>query len=141
MSPWLRGRTHLHKTISESFFVLSGTVRLFDGQRWIDATAGDFLYVPVGGLHAFGNESDRPASMLLLFAPGAPREDYFEGLARIGQLSPEEQAAFFEHHDTYWIEHPHIRDGWTRETQADRRNLTSGSPCRKVCRHHGRPSR
>jgi mannose-6-phosphate isomerase-like protein (cupin superfamily) len=47
---------HFHKTISESFFILSGTVRLFNGERWIDATAGDFLYVPEGGVHAFHNE-------------------------------------------------------------------------------------
>lgn len=62
--------THFHRTISESFFILSGTLLLFDGARWIDATAGDFLYVPVGGLHAFRNDADEPASMLLLFAPG-----------------------------------------------------------------------
>jgi mannose-6-phosphate isomerase-like protein (cupin superfamily) len=41
--------THFHKTMSESFFILSGTMRLFDGDRWIDAHAGDFLYVPVAG--------------------------------------------------------------------------------------------
>ena len=29
---------HFHRAISESFFILSGTVRLFNGQRWIDAT-------------------------------------------------------------------------------------------------------
>src|SRR5689334_22128819 len=68
---------HFHKTMSESFFVLSGIIRLFDGARWIDATAGDFLFVPEGGIHAFNNESDEPAAMLLLFAPGAPREGYF----------------------------------------------------------------
>lgn len=61
---------HFHKTISESFFILSGTLRLFNGERWIDATAGDFLYVPEGGVHGFHNESDEPASLLLLFAPG-----------------------------------------------------------------------
>jgi mannose-6-phosphate isomerase-like protein (cupin superfamily) len=37
---------HFHRSISESFFVLSGVIRLFNGERWIDATAGDFLYVP-----------------------------------------------------------------------------------------------
>src|SRR5262249_46929835 len=72
---------HFHRTMSESFFILSGTVRFFNGERWIDATAGDFLYVPEGGLHAFQNESDEAASMLLLFTPGAPREAYFEALA------------------------------------------------------------
>jgi quercetin dioxygenase-like cupin family protein len=61
--------THFHRTISESFFILFGTVELFNGERWIRAKEGDFLYVPAGGLHAFKNESDEPASMLLLFAP------------------------------------------------------------------------
>jgi quercetin dioxygenase-like cupin family protein len=53
-------------------------VRLYDGARWLDAVVGDFLFVPEGGVHGFRNESGEPASMLLLFTPGAPREDYFE---------------------------------------------------------------
>jgi mannose-6-phosphate isomerase-like protein (cupin superfamily) len=97
---------HFHKTISESFFVLSGTVRLFNGERWIDARPGDFLYVPEGGIHAFRNESGEPASMLLLFAPGAPREPYFETLAEVAltgrRLTPEEWEEFCLRHDTYW---------------------------------------
>ena len=80
--PHTRGpNAHFHKTMSESFFILAGTVRLFNGERWIDARAGDFLHVPEGGIHGFHNESDEPTSMLLLFAPGAPREGYFEALA------------------------------------------------------------
>lgn len=94
---------HFHRAISESFFILSGTVRLFNGQQWIDATQGDFLYVPEGGVHAFRNESGAPASMLLLFAPGAPREGYFEGLAGLGNLTDEERAAFMVYHDTFWL--------------------------------------
>ncbi len=43
---------HFHKTMSESFFILSGMVRLFNGEHWIDATAGDLLYIPEGGVHA-----------------------------------------------------------------------------------------
>jgi mannose-6-phosphate isomerase-like protein (cupin superfamily) len=93
---------HFHKTISESFFVLSGTVWLLDGEKWIDATAGDFLYVPEGGLHGFRNESGEPASMLILFAPGAPREPYFEQVGQVSGLSKEEQEAFYLAHDTYW---------------------------------------
>lgn len=97
---------HFHKTISESFFILNGTVRVYDGKRWIDATEGDFLFVPEGGIHAFRNESGEPASMLLLFAPGAPREDYFETLAdaaRREALSGEAREEFFRRHDTYWL--------------------------------------
>jgi|SRR5688572_9439376 len=93
---------HFHRSISESFFVLSGTVRLFDGKRWQDGNPGDFLYVPEGGIHAFRNESGEPASMLILFAPGAPREDYFERVATASQMSPEERTEFYLRHDTFW---------------------------------------
>jgi mannose-6-phosphate isomerase-like protein (cupin superfamily) len=36
---------HFHRTFSESLFILSGTVRLYGGEKWVHATAGDFLYV------------------------------------------------------------------------------------------------
>jgi mannose-6-phosphate isomerase-like protein (cupin superfamily) len=90
--------------MSESFFVLSGTVRLYDGEGWRSATAGDFLYVPPGGIHGFRNESGEPASMLILFAPGAPREAYFEGIQDLPSMSEEEKAAFFLRHDNIWVE-------------------------------------
>jgi len=41
--------------------------------------------------------------MLILFAPGAPREPYFEQVATVSQLSAEEQAQFYLRHDTYWL--------------------------------------
>jgi mannose-6-phosphate isomerase-like protein (cupin superfamily) len=96
---------HFHKTFSESFFILSGTVRLYDGARWVDATTGDFLHVPEGGVHAFRNESEAPASMLILFAPGIPRERYFQELAEIADagrtLSYDEWTELFARHDQY----------------------------------------
>ncbi|MEU9317261.1 cupin domain-containing protein [Streptomyces sp. NPDC048295] len=97
-------KTHFHKRISESFYILDGTVRLFDGARWVDARKGDFLHVPQGGLHAFRNDSDAPADMLLLFTPGAPREEYFEQVSKLAHASEEERAAFFDRHDSYFVE-------------------------------------
>jgi quercetin dioxygenase-like cupin family protein len=98
---------HFHRTISESFYILSGVVSLYDGTGWIEAGAGDFLHVPQGGVHGFRNESGEEASMLLLFTPGAPREEYFEWLVEIGRgdrsLSPEERDDFYRRHDTYWV--------------------------------------
>jgi mannose-6-phosphate isomerase-like protein (cupin superfamily) len=94
---------HFHRSISESFFVLSGTVRLYDGTQWVDAHAGDFMFVPEGGVHGFRNESGEPASMLLLFAPGAPREGYFEGLADLASKSDTQRQEFMDYHDTYWV--------------------------------------
>ena len=98
---------HFHRTISESFFVLSGTVRLYDGNGWFDARPGDFDFVPEGGLHGFRNESGEPASLLILFTPGAPREAYFEGLVELaeGRWTPshEELQAFLEEHDNIYV--------------------------------------
>ena len=97
---------HFHRTMSESFYVLSGSVRLYDGARWIDGRPGDYVYVPEGGVHAFRNESGEPASMLILFAPGAPREAYFEGTAALGRglvMTDEERAAFLAAHDNILV--------------------------------------
>jgi mannose-6-phosphate isomerase-like protein (cupin superfamily) len=96
--------THFHKTIAESFFVLSGVVQLFDGLRWTRARPGDFLYVPTGGLHAFKNESDEPSSMLVLFTPGAPREEYFEKVAEMARRGGTELAEFLARHDSYFVD-------------------------------------
>ena len=104
---WTFGETesgpdpHFHRSISEQFYVLSGEVRLYDGRAWVTARSGDFLYVPEGGLHGFRGSGG--ASMLLMFAPGGPREDYFETLARGEQMSPEERDEFMLRHDTFWV--------------------------------------
>ena len=98
---------HFHRTISESFFVVSGTVQLFDGITWLEGRPGDFVYVPEGGLHGFRNESGEPASLLILFAPGAPREAYFEGMVELaeGRWTPshDELQGFMEKHDNIYV--------------------------------------
>ena len=98
---------HFHRTFSEAFFILSGNVRLYNGAKWLSATGGDFFYVPEGGVHGFRNDADEAASMLILFAPGAPRERYFEELAEISasgrRLSDEEWTELFTRHDQYMV--------------------------------------
>jgi hypothetical protein len=46
--------------------------------------------------------------MLILFAPGAPREGYFEGLIEMfgsgREVTPEEYREFCERHDTYFVD-------------------------------------
>ena len=104
------GRTgpdpHFHRTISESFFILDGTVTIYDGSDWVETRAGDFAHVPPGGIHGFRNDSGATASMLLLFTPGAPREEYFETLKKLGEgltMSDQERDAFFAAHDNIWL--------------------------------------
>jgi quercetin dioxygenase-like cupin family protein len=99
-----RADPHFHRTMSESFYILEGTVRIFDGSDWGDARVGDFVHVPPGGLHGFSNESGAPASMLIHFAPGAPREAYFEGLDRLTGMSEEEREAFLAQHDNLYVD-------------------------------------
>jgi mannose-6-phosphate isomerase-like protein (cupin superfamily) len=98
---------HFHRTMTESFFILEGSVRIYDGRDWIETRPGDFIHVPAGGIHGFRNESGEPASMLIHFAPGAPREGYFEGLAefgRTGRPGPDDLAEFYRRHDNVWLE-------------------------------------
>src|SRR5688572_23467690 len=98
---------HFHRTFTESFFLLAGQIQLYDGKDWFDAHPGDFDFVPEGGLHGFRNRSGESASLLILFAPGAPREAYFEGLVEIAegrwQPSHDELQAFLEEHDNIYV--------------------------------------
>jgi mannose-6-phosphate isomerase-like protein (cupin superfamily) len=94
---------HFHRGFSESFYVISGTVTLYNGDERLEVSEGGFLYVPPGGIHAFSNDSDVAASMLILFAPGIARERYFEELADIRRtgrtLTDAEWAELFARHD------------------------------------------
>jgi mannose-6-phosphate isomerase-like protein (cupin superfamily) len=103
---------HFHRTFSEAFFVTAGTIEFFNGDAWVAARAGDFLYVPMGGVHGFRAPSDEPSSMLILFAPAPAREQYFRELAEhrasgrraSGRtLSDEEQREFLARHDQYAV--------------------------------------
>ncbi len=96
---------HFHRTITESFYILDGEVTIFDGTSWVVTRSGDYVHVPAGGLHGFRNDSGAPASMLIHFAPGAPREAYFEALAAgagAQAMTQAERAAFMAAHDTSW---------------------------------------
>ena len=66
-------------------------MKLYDGNDWTDGRAHDFLYVPPGGIHGFRNEADEPASVLMLFAPGAPRDAYFDGFGALADMTDDER--------------------------------------------------
>jgi quercetin dioxygenase-like cupin family protein len=99
---------HFHRSFSEAFYVLSGTPSFFDGRAWSPGAPGDYLYVPEGGIHGFRNDTDAPASMLILFAPGIAREAYFEELAEIGasgrEMTKADWAELYARHDQVMVE-------------------------------------
>ena len=72
---------HRHVTCSEAFFVLAGTITFrLDGAE-LTGGAGDFLLVPRGAAHTFGNQGSEPARLLVLHAPAM--DAYFEELHRL----------------------------------------------------------
>jgi uncharacterized RmlC-like cupin family protein len=99
---------HFHRGFSEAFYVIEGSPTFFDGRTWAPGTPGDFLYVPEGGIHGFRNDSDAPASMLILFAPGIAREAYFLELEEIGRsgrtMTKADWDDLFARHDQVMVE-------------------------------------
>ena len=87
-----RPPAHRHTNCSEAFFVLEGTVAFdLDGEPLIGGP-GDFLLVPRGAAHTFGNGGDDEARLLVLHAPAM--DAYFEELHRLwsGGQPPEPEA-------------------------------------------------
>ncbi|MEX5717721.1 cupin domain-containing protein [Geodermatophilus maliterrae] len=99
---------HYHQTFSESFYVLSGEVTLYAAGRWQPYRPGDFALAPEFGVHGFRNDSDEPASFLILFTPGIARERFFAEMAEMRRSGrrpgPEEMTAFYARHDQVMVE-------------------------------------
>lgn len=99
---------HYHQTFSESFYVVSGELALFAGDRWQACRAGDFALAHERGVHGFRNDSDEPATFLILFTPGIARETFFAELAELRRSGrtpgPEEMTAFYARHDQVMVD-------------------------------------
>jgi mannose-6-phosphate isomerase-like protein (cupin superfamily) len=72
---------HRHVNCSEAFFVLEGEITFRLDEATLTGGPGDFLLVPRGAGHTFGNVSDSPARLLVLHAPAM--DAYFEELHRL----------------------------------------------------------
>ncbi len=72
---------HRHVNCSEAFFVLDGEITFRLDDATLTGGPGDFLLVPRGAGHTFGNVSDAPARLLVLHAPAM--DAYFEELHRL----------------------------------------------------------
>ena len=68
---------HIHHREQESFYVLEGTLDIQIGDKVVQASAGDFVHIPIGTVHSFRNNGDSVARQLLIFSPGG-MERFFE---------------------------------------------------------------
>jgi quercetin dioxygenase-like cupin family protein len=75
---------HRHEHVTESFYVLSGRVRVVVGDDDVVHGPGGFAHVPRGVPHSFQVLNHDPARMLLIVAP-AGQWDFF---AAAGQPAP-----------------------------------------------------
>ena len=73
-----RPPAHRHDNCSEGFFILEGTFLVEVDEVEHQAGAGDFVLVPRGFLHTFGNVGTEPARLLIIHAPAM--DAYFEEL-------------------------------------------------------------
>lgn len=69
---------HIHRREDETFYVLEGEITFQIGDHRRVAKRGAFVYMPIGNLHAFKNETNQPAKMLISFAPAGLEEMFFE---------------------------------------------------------------
>ena len=69
---------HVHSREEEAFYVLEGELVFYVGEERHVMTAGMFANMPVGTRHAFKNESNQPAKMLISVAPAGLERMFFE---------------------------------------------------------------
>ena len=98
-----RGRRplpHRHVNCSEAFWVLDGTITFVVDGAEQRGGPDDFLLVPRGASHTFGNDGDEPARLLVLHAPAA--DAYFVELealwSRETPPTPDEERALMARH-------------------------------------------
>ena len=102
---------HIHRREDETFYVLEGEITFQVGDERRVAKPGTFVHMPIGNLHAFKNETNQPAKMLILLAPAGLEEMFFEVGKHLaeGEMpdepSPEEIKKLLEAADRFGIEY------------------------------------
>lgn len=102
---------HLHRTASELFYVLEGSVQVLAGERVVTAVAGDLVVVAPTVVHAFAATPGADAELLIVITPGVERFEYFRLLARLatGAATLEDLLESQEQFDNWFVESP----AWT----------------------------
>ncbi|MFI9252618.1 cupin domain-containing protein [Streptomyces sp. NPDC053069] len=108
-------RPHLHHHSAEMFFLLDGEAELLSGDDVVTVRRGDLVVVPPDRPHAFAADPGSPADILIVFAPGIERFEYFRHLQRIrlGEAAPESILEVQERYDNHFLR----SEAWERRHQ------------------------
>jgi quercetin dioxygenase-like cupin family protein len=81
---------HYHVAMEEAFYIVAGELTFTLEERTARVTAGSFIFVPRGVVHAFKNEGGEPTRCLILASPG-DFEGYFRELSELTTTAPGHQ--------------------------------------------------
>jgi len=98
---------HLHEHMTESFYMLEGTIEVLLDGEWRQAHRGDFILIPPQTVHAYRNSTDQPARFLVM-APGHDRFffELVDWMHREPLWPPTDRDALVEfgrRHDTIYV--------------------------------------
>ncbi len=100
-------RPHIHKQMTEIFYVVEGEVELTLDEEKVTAQPGAVMVVPQSIPHAFANPGQTQSKLLIMFCPAKSREKYFEGLAELTkdgrQASEQELLELMHQFDQYLV--------------------------------------
>jgi quercetin dioxygenase-like cupin family protein len=103
---------HIHHSSDELFYILGGELDVLIGTDVVRTSAGSFVRIPRGTVHAPRAVGPEPAKVLIMFAPGGP-DKVFDELAALaaelgGSLDPADPRieAIVERHDSSFVGPP-----------------------------------
>ena len=95
---------HTHKELTDSFYVLEGTLTVRLNDDTIEAPPGTYVLVPPGVVHTFSNPGDARVRILNLNSP-AGWENYLKDIMKLfaggGAPDPDEWKTVMARHDSY----------------------------------------
>lgn len=86
---------HIHRAEDESYFMLSGALRLTIGSIEYGVLPGDFVHIPAGTVHGYRNDAREPARFLA-WTVGGPLDEFFREMNRRVRALPADAAALHD---------------------------------------------
>jgi mannose-6-phosphate isomerase-like protein (cupin superfamily) len=99
---------HHHSRGAELFYVLDGSLQMLLGDEVTVLGKGDLVVVPPGVHHAFAPAAGARADVLIVFAPGTERFEYYRLLDRLhqGDASVQDLYDTQDRFDNHYVDSP-----------------------------------
>lgn len=99
---WEGPAPHIHRSGSETFYVLDGSLQMLVGTETVEAAAGTCVHVPAGAVHTFSNPGPGRVRFSQIVAPGSllTMIEEITALLEAGIQDREQIAAVFRRHDS-----------------------------------------